>query len=106
MFQEILQDHRTDNNGNPAGGRTTGTGIDIRWQDGPLGRGNERAVPNGAFVEAVIKAAIGRLEFYQNGQFSCEENAKAIEKLGEAVVCCRQRSADRITRGVEGTHAV
>ena len=57
MLQRIHQDHHTDGNGNPTGGTTTGTGITIQWQDGPLGRGLDRKEPNGAFVEGVIVAA-------------------------------------------------
>ena len=70
--------HELDANGNPAGGRTAGVGIEIHWQDGPLGRGADRAEPNGAFVEGVIAAALDRLHFYQtasDGRFACRENA-------------------------------
>ena len=96
MMQQISSVHRVDDAGNPAGGRTAAIGIDITWQDGPLGRdcdrdtdgdGNcpihpggcpTRQVPNGAFVEGVIEAAIDRIRFYQEaagGKFKCRENA-------------------------------
>lgn len=102
----LKEDHLLDKNGKPAGGTTVATGIRIEWQDGPLGRGDERAEPNGAFVEGVIQAAKGRLKFYQCGQFACEENAEALIKLEEALAACARRTAGREARSVEGTHAL
>lgn len=100
----IVGDHRLDGLNRPAGGRTTGLGIDIRWQDGPLQVDGERREPNGAFVEGVIEAAIDRLEFYQQSEFACRENALAITSLQQALHWCWHRTADREARGVEGTH--
>ena len=31
-----------DADGNPAGGSVNGNGLTIKWQDGPLGRGEDR----------------------------------------------------------------
>ena len=107
MKQKLHEGHVLDNNGNPAGGATIGTGIQIGWQDGPLGRGADKKEPNGAFVEGVIQAAIGRLQFYQtasNKKFACRENALAITKLEEALMWCEKRTRDREEREVEGTH--
>lgn len=112
MIQKLEEHHEVDEDGNPAGGTTIGTGINIRWQNGPLGRGEDRQEPNGAFVESIIKAAIGRLQFYQRdpddpskpGKFACRENALAITKLEEALHWCQHRTADREAREVEGTH--
>jgi len=106
MRQQLEQIHSLDNDGNPAGGGTIGRGIEIVWQNGPLGRGENRREPNGAFVEGVIQAAIGRLEFYQSSKFKCRENALAITKLQEALHWCQHRTADREVRSVEGTHEV
>lgn len=106
MLQQIEQQHVTDDEGNPAGGWTTGRGIDITWQDGPLGRGGDRMEPNGAFVEGVISAALGRLNYYQESKFKCRENALAITKLEEALHWLQHRTAAREARAVEGTHAV
>ena len=108
MRQEINAQHRDDSLGNPAGGRTIGLGIVIDWQDGPLGTGADRKEPNGAFVEGVIAAAIDRVEYYQKangGKFACRENALIITKLEEALHWCDHRTAGRLARGVEGTHA-
>ena len=106
MTQVLVQEHRTDPDGNPTGGRTSGTGIDIHWQDGPLGRGADARGPNGAFVEGVIFAALGRLEHYQESKFRCRENSLAITKLQEALHWLQHRTADREFRAVEGTHEV
>lgn len=103
MRQAITESHNLDEGGNPAGGLTAGRGIDIRWQDGPLGRGPDRQEPNGAFVEGVIAAALGRLQHYQSTKFNCRENALAITKLEEALHWLNHRTADRETREVEGT---
>jgi len=106
MKQEIVETHNVDADGNPAGGATTGMGISITWQNGPLNRGPNRIEPNGAFVEGVIQAALGRLKWYQTTSFQCRENALTITKLEEALHWCQHRTADREERGVEGTHQV
>ena len=94
----------TDPDQNPTGGSVTGTGLKIEWQDGPLGRGEERKEPNGAFVETVIDAARQRIQFYQDSKFKCRENAIAITKLKEALMWLNKRTQDREQKGVEGTH--
>lgn len=109
MLQQVEQAHNVDAQGNPTGGSTHGTGIAITWQNGPLGRGADRKEPNGAFVEGVIAAAIGRLEFFQTaseGRFKCRENALAITKLEEALLWLQWRTMSREARHVEGTHQV
>lgn len=106
MNQIIQESHYNDPDGNPAGGLTTGIGLRVEWQNGPLGRGENRIEPNGAFVEGVISAALGRLKYYQDSQFACRENALAITKLEEALHWCQARTAAREERQVEGTHTV
>lgn len=74
-----------------------------------MGRGKSlnEALPNGAFVEGVVQAAIGRLQFYQTankGKFACRENAIALTHLEEALMWLEKRTADREAREVEGTH--
>lgn len=104
MLQDIVGKHEVDENGMPAGGHTTGVGIDIHWQNGPLGRGKDRKEPNGAFVEGVIAAAIDRIQWYQSSKFKCRENALAITKLEEALLWMQWRTIQREKRNVEGTH--
>ena len=106
MIQEIQERHEKDEQGRPAGGVTSGEGIRIHWQNGPLGRGEDRKRPNGAFVEGVIAAAIGRLKFYESTEFRCPENASALSCLVEASSWLQRRTRDREARRVEGTHTV
>lgn len=98
----------TDAAGNPAGGVVVGTGFTISWQDGPLGRGEDRKAPNGAFVEDVIAAVIQRIEHYQEasgGKFACEENRVALACLRGALNELDERTKRREAAGIEGTHA-
>lgn len=104
MKQELKETHSTDANGNPTGGFTAGVGIVINWQNGPLGRGEDRKEPNGAFVEGVIQAALGRIKFYQASKFACETNAEAEKHLELALAALERRTAEREARAVEGTH--
>lgn len=106
-IKDCVIENDVDDNGNPTGGGVEGVGLFIGWQDGPLGRGENRKEPNGTFVETVISACIQRLEFYQSAsdrKFSCRENALAITKLEEALHWLEHRTNARETRGVEGTH--
>jgi hypothetical protein len=113
MKQALKEQHEIDAVGNVGGGTTLSTGIMIKWQTGPLGRDGGSFTPNGAFVEGVIQAAIGRLQFYQTapgglegkpGKFACRENAIALTKLEEALMWLEKRTRDREERGVEGTY--
>ena len=104
MNQPFEAKNYDDPAGNPAGGFVKGEGLSIHWQNGPLGRGPERAEPNGAFVETVIAAAIQRIEYYNAGKFRCRENSLAITHLEEALHWLNHRTAAREARQVEGTH--
>lgn len=109
MMQSVESSHTLDRAGMPYGGRTTGVGIEIEWQRGPLGAPGspDRKGPNGAFVEGVIAAAMDRIRWYQevcDGRFHCEENAFALLNLESALVWLNRRTAKRTERGVEGTH--
>jgi hypothetical protein len=107
MRQGIEATNTIDDQGNPTGGEVRGVGIVIDWQDGPLGRGDSRKAPNGAFVEDVIDAARQRLVFYQEasaGRFACPENAIAIHFLINALDALDSRTQERERREVEGTH--
>ncbi len=106
MKAEYFQEHWLDENGNPAGGVSCGTGFTLSWQNGPLGRNDERRGPNGAFVETVLDAVIQRIEFYQASKFNCKENADALVALRQAAAHLDSRTQKREARGVEGTHAV
>ena len=91
-----------DADGNPAGGYVKGMGMELRFQDGPLGRGDTRKAANGAFVEDVETGLLIRMRFYQSTRFNCRENALVITKLEEAQHWGQHRTRDREARGVEG----
>lgn len=100
----IQEEHYNDAEGRPAGGWSRGTGISIEWQNGPLRANGEVLEPNGAFVEDVIRAAIGRIGYYQSSEFHCIENAVALGHLRAALEVLEERTRGRQDRGVEGTH--
>lgn len=104
MESTIFNEFKHDENGNPTGGKSLARGIQVNWQDGPLGSGNNRKEPNGAFVEEVIQIAIDRLEFFNSSKFRSRENSLAITKLEEALHWLNARTARREKSGIEGTH--
>lgn len=65
-----------------------------------------RKEPTGAFVETVLRAALQRIQYYNEGKFRCRENSLAITHIEEALHWLAARTADREQRGVEGTHQV
>lgn len=100
----FIAENRTNENGFISGGSVVGTGITIVWQNGPLGRDEDRVSPNGAFVEDVIDAAKQRIEAYQAGPHACEDNAIALNYLNLALDALDNRTRSREARQVEGTH--
>ena len=104
MLGKYRAENNNDPDGNPAGGMVEGVGLSINWQNGPLGRDEDRIEPNGAFVETVISAALQRIEYYQGTKFKCRENALAVTKLQEALHWLNSRTQRREAKGTEGTH--
>ena len=103
--QRIEFINETDDDDNPAGGRVSGCGFHIWWQDGPINReAGEEA--HGAFVEDVLLGVINRMEFYQGSKFACEENEEALRHLRDAHTSMMNRREDRVDRGVQGKHEV
>lgn len=74
----------------------------IRFQDGAI----KECGVNGVMNEDLIAMIIKRLEFFQNTEFKCRENAIAITKLEECLMWLRKRTISREKRGVEGTHKI
>lgn len=87
----------------PEGGNAWGTGFSISWQRGPLGQGDTRISPNGAFAETIIAVVKERLENYQHSRFACDENEKAIEYLAKALEVLDSRTKRRVKDETEGT---
>ena len=104
MKQEYTYENVFDADGNPAGGWVDAPGCIITWQNGPLLVDGVRKQPNGAFVETVIDAVIKRIEYYQNSKFHCVHNAVALGHLYAAAEVLAERTRDRESRNVEGTH--
>lgn len=77
------------------------SGPKIEFQNGPIAE----VGPNGITQEALIAICIDRLKSFQAGPFACRENALALTKLEEAMHWLHHRTCERLSRGVEGTHA-
>lgn len=73
----------------------------VQFQKGP--RNVEGATP-GATDLAVLAIVKDRLESFQSGPFACEENAKALAAVDEAMSWMKQRADNRAKRGVLGTY--
>jgi len=58
-------------------------------------------INNGTTNEDVIEVLINRIQ-YLNNKCSCRENSIAITKLEEALMWLNKRTANRVSRGVEG----
>lgn len=78
---------------------SAGTGIQIRFQNGPI---VEHGV-NGITQEVLLAIVIDRLRSFQKGDYSCRENAIALTSCEEALMWLQKRTLDRMRRGVEGT---
>lgn len=76
-------------------------GSTIIFQNGPIA---ESGV-NGVTQEVLLAIIIDRLQSFQNGPFKSRENAVALTHLETAKLWLFSRTLDRMSRGVEGTHA-
>lgn len=61
---------------------------------------------NGIQNVDLINIVIDNLQHFQNGKFSCRENAIALTHLETALLWLNKRTAERKARGVEGTNIV
>jgi len=81
----------------------TNSGISIQelhFQDGVVSEMDRNGIQN----EEVLEVLIDRMNWL-NAQSFCRENSLAITKLEEALLWLNKRTADRVNRNVEGTHA-
>jgi hypothetical protein len=90
----------SDEDGNHQGGISTGMGFTIAWQRGPIKEGDR----NGAFLLDVLGACRSQLEYYQEGKYSCVENAIALEHVLAAIDALESRKNRRNAEGVLGAH--
>lgn len=72
----------------------------IHFQNGPV----KEKGKNGCFIEDLLHIVMHRLECFQSGNFACEENAKALAGVQQALYWLDKRTSDRQSRGVEGTN--
>ena len=72
----------------------------IRFQRGPV---KDNGI-NGITNEVLLAILIDRYRGLQSGKYPCRENAITLTKLEEALMWQHKRTADRKTRGVEGTN--
>lgn len=72
----------------------------LKFQKGPI----ESKVANGIMNEDLLAIVIHRLQGFQQGPFKCRENALALTKIQEALHWLNHRTADRVSRNVEGTY--
>lgn len=76
--------------------------LNIHFQEGPI----KECGVNGVCNEDLINMVLCRLQYFQQSEFKCEENANAIIYLKSALDELRKRTNKREKRGVEGTHIV
>jgi hypothetical protein len=74
----------------------------ILFQNGPI---PEKGV-NGITQEVLLAIVADRLMSFQAGPFASKYNAKALDHVLLAQEALLQRTRDRMSRGVEGTHTV
>ena len=70
----------------------------INFQNGPI---VENGV-NGISDESLLAIVQDRLEGFAEGDFSCNDNSKAWAHVRQALECLKDRTRDRVERGVEG----
>lgn len=87
---------------NPAEGCIVGPGVELLFQNGPI---NEVGV-NGITHEALLAILEDRLVGFQSGKFANDYNARALEHVRAAQAVLQERTKERMSRQVEGTHAV
>lgn len=74
--------------------------VDLHFQNGPI----KEAGVNGITNETLLTIVLDRLRGFQGGRFACEANERAYVHLEEALTVLKERTRDRVARGVEGTH--
>lgn len=74
--------------------------VHFQFQNGPI----NVAGPNGISNEALLAIVRDRLEGFQSGMFACDDNAKALAAVDEAITWLHKRTKERTERGVEGTN--
>lgn len=74
----------------------------IKMQHGAIKENGINGIQNVDLLNIVID----NLQHFQNGKFKCRENAIALTHLETALLWLNKRTAERKTRGVEGTNEI
>jgi len=77
---------------------STGTGMTIRWQEGPF----VEVGLNGSMPEQPVRALLHRIEDLDS-RLPCPENREVIAHLNQILGLFDQRTRNRNSRGVLGT---
>jgi hypothetical protein len=82
--------------------KISGPSVDVTlaFQNGPIGD----VGVNGVTQETLLAILIDRLEGFQSGSFANNYNAAALFHLQAAQLQLLERTRERMSRGVEGTH--
>lgn len=83
------------------GGIALPTSTLIAFQNGPI---KENGV-NGLTQEVLLAICADRLRSFQAGPYACRDNAVALTHIETAQMWLQKRTRERLSRGVEGTHA-
>ena len=86
--------------------KTSGQTIQFIHKE-PKGEGQVQeliTISDGTTNEEVLEVLIDRMNYLQ-AKFPCRENAIVITKLEESLMWLNKRTADRVTRNVEGKHS-
>lgn len=97
-----------DTNGNASAIDSTGykssfSKTIILFQNGPIGEAGVGV--NGVTHEVLLEILADRLRGFQSGPYACRANADALQHIEEAQAILQARTKERMSRGVEGTHA-
>lgn len=74
----------------------------IKMQHGAIKENGINGIQNVDLLNIVID----NLQHFQKGKFACRENAIALTHLETALLWLNKRTAERKTRGVEGTNEI
>jgi len=77
---------------------------EIEFQNGPINADGNGV--NGVQHEDLLAIIIDRLEGFQSGPYACVSNAHALDMCRGALIALQNRTRERMSRGVEGTHKV
>lgn len=73
---------------------------EVHFQEGPP---QENGI-NGVTNETLLMIVAHRLKSFQSGPYVSEDNRVALEYIEKATEALFNRTKDRLSRGVEGTH--